>query len=105
MKNDYYFINSHENSDSIINELEIIDELCNTIKSNFGLYEYEGYWYTYQKRKPTEMNTLHNNYLFKNNIKQMNISKENNNIWTFNVMYCNNSIRKKHSFCFTLSTI
>ena len=43
MKNDYYFINSHENSTSIINELEISDELSNTIKSNFVLYEYEGY--------------------------------------------------------------
>ena len=43
MKNDYYFINSHENSNSIINKLEISDELCDTIKSNFVLYEYEGY--------------------------------------------------------------
>ena len=38
MKNDYYFINSHENTDSIINELKISDELCYTIKSNFVLY-------------------------------------------------------------------
>ena len=96
MKNDYYFINSHENSNSIVNELEINDELYNTIKSNFVWYEYERYWYTYQKREPTEISTLHNNYLFKNSIKQMSISKENNNIWTFNVMYCNNSIRKKN---------
>ena len=43
MKNDYYFINSHENTDSIINELEIGDELFYTIKSNFVWYEYEGY--------------------------------------------------------------
>ena len=76
MKNDYYIINSHENSDSIINELKISDELCDTIKSNFVLYEYEGYWYIYQKREPIEISTLHNNYLFKNNIKQMNISKK-----------------------------
>ena len=75
MKNDYYFINSHENSNSIVNELEISDELYNTIKSNFVLYEYERYWYNYQKREPTEMSTLHNNYLFKNNIKQMSIFK------------------------------
>ena len=86
MKNDYYFINSHENSNSIINGLEISDELFYIIKSNLVLYEYERYWYIYKKRKPTEMNKLHNNYLFKNNIKQMNISKENNNILTFNVM-------------------
>ena len=50
MKNDYYFINSHENTDSIINELKISDELFNTIKTNFVLYEYEGYRYTYQKK-------------------------------------------------------
>ena len=43
MKNDYYFINSHENSNRIINELEISDELCDTIKSNFVWYEYERY--------------------------------------------------------------
>ena len=43
MKNDYYFINSHKNSYSIINELKISDELCDTIKSNFVLYEYEEY--------------------------------------------------------------
>ena len=53
MKNDYYVINSHKNSNSIINELEISDELCYTIKSNFVWYEYEEYRYTYQKRKPT----------------------------------------------------
>ena len=75
MKNDYYFINSHENSNSIINELEISDELFYIIKLNFVLYEYEGYWYTYQKRTSIEINILHNNYLFKNNIKQMSISK------------------------------
>ena len=48
MKNDYYFINSHKNSYSIVNELKINDELFDTIKSNFVWYEYEGYRYTYQ---------------------------------------------------------
>ena len=75
MKNDYYFINSHENSESIVNELEISDELCYTIKSNFVLYEYERYWYTYKKKEQTEISKLHNNYLFKNNIKQISIFK------------------------------
>ena len=51
MKNDYYSINLHENTDSIINELEISDKLFDTIKSNLVLYEYERYLYTYHKKE------------------------------------------------------
>ena len=38
------------------------------------------------RKESTEISILHNNYLFKNNIKQMSISKENNNILTFNLI-------------------